>query len=210
MNQYNPHIHHRRSIRLKGYDYSQEGLYFITICVQDRACLFGKIANGKMALNDVGIIAENFWSEIPGHFPHAELHEYIIMPNHVHGIIEIIEKQHGVPDMRPSHGVALPDNNDITVGTSHGMSQSNGMSQPPNINQFGKPVSGSVSVIINQYKSSVKRWCNKNGHPYFQWQSRFHDHVIRDEQSHQRISDYIVNNPAKWADDKFNPNTNNQ
>lgn len=212
MNQYNPNIHHRRSIRLRGYDYSQAGLYFITICVHDRACLFGEITNGKMALNDVGIIADNFWLEIPGHFPHAELHEYIVMPNHVHGIIEIIKNQHGMPDVGPRHdagphhGVALPDNNDITVGTSHGMS---GMSQPPNINQFGKPVPGSVSVIINQYKSSVKRWCNKNGHPFFQWQSRFHDHVISDEQSYQRISDYIANNPQKWIDDTFNTFTNN-
>ena len=104
MNNYNPHIHHRHSIRLKGYDYSQSGLYYITICVQDRKCLFGKIVRindvriedfeprqREMILNDAGKIADNCWLEIPKHFPNAVLHEYIIMPNHVHGIIELIK-----------------------------------------------------------------------------------------------------------------------
>jgi len=109
MNQFNPNIHHRRSIRLKGYDYSQAGLYFITICVQNKACLFGKIIVGannhlppnnhlphlpdnhlpKMILNDAGIIANECWLDIPKHFPNSVLHEYIVMPNHVHGIIEL-------------------------------------------------------------------------------------------------------------------------
>lgn len=222
MNAYNPHIHHRRSIRLKGYDYSREGLYFITICVHDRACLFGEITNGKMALTDTGKIAGDYWFNIPEHFPHAVLHEFIVMPNHIHGIIEIVDNPAG-----PSHGMAIGISTNITdempVRTSHertrhGVSpQSNitgnqvrtchGMSQQPppqpTITQYGKPVPGSISVIINQYKSSVKRWCNKNGHSRFQWQSRFHDHIIRHEQSYQRISEYIINNPAKWADDKF-------
>ncbi len=86
---YNPHIHHRRSIRLKGYDYSQEGLYFITLCCQDRACLFGEIIDGKMKLNDTGKIVDECWTEIPNHFPNSILHEYIVMPNHIHGIIEL-------------------------------------------------------------------------------------------------------------------------
>jgi putative transposase len=88
---YNSSIHHRRSIRLKGYDYSQAGLYFITICVQDRKCLFGKIANDEMILNNAGTIANECWLEIPKHFPNAVLHEHIVMPNHVHGIIELIQ-----------------------------------------------------------------------------------------------------------------------
>ena len=101
MNNYNPNIHHRRSIRLKGYDYSQAGLYFITICVQDRKCLFGEIAgvensepsnlqpHQEMILNDAGKIADECWLEIPKHFPNVILHEHIVMPNHVHGIIEL-------------------------------------------------------------------------------------------------------------------------
>jgi len=80
--------HHRGSIRLGNYDYSREGLYFVTICVQDKECLFGKIENGKMILNSAGNIALTCWSEIPQHFPNAVLHEYFVMPNHVHGIIQ--------------------------------------------------------------------------------------------------------------------------
>ena len=73
-----------------------------------------------------------------------------------------------------------------------------------NINQFSKPIAGSVSVIIQQYKSSVTRWCNKNNHKCFKWQSRFYDHIIRNDESYQNISDYIINNPAKWKEDKYN------
>jgi REP element-mobilizing transposase RayT len=101
MTVFNPAIHHRKSIRLKGYDYAQEGLYFITICCQDKAQLFGEIMNGEMILNECGEIANKCWMEIPEHFPNVELHEYIIMPNHVHGIIEIKFKSN-VPTVIPS------------------------------------------------------------------------------------------------------------
>ena len=93
MEKYNPDIHHRRSIRLKGYDYSQTGLYFVTICCQNRAHLFGDIINGKMALNDAGEMIEKLWNEIPNDFTDIYLHEYITMPNHIHGIIEIVSAQ---------------------------------------------------------------------------------------------------------------------
>lgn len=86
---YNPPIHHRRSIRLKGYDYSQAGLYFITIVCQDRAHLFGKIKNGEMVLNDAGCIADECWLEITNHFPNVVLREFVVMPNHIHGIVEL-------------------------------------------------------------------------------------------------------------------------
>lgn len=87
---FDPSIHHRKSIRLKDYDYSKSGLYFITICCKDNACIFGEIYNGEMNLNDLGNIAKSCWIQIPDHFPNAILHEFIIMPNHVHGIIELI------------------------------------------------------------------------------------------------------------------------
>ena len=87
---YNKNIHHRRSIRLKGYDYSQAGLYFITICVQDRKCLFGNIVNGEMILNDAGKMADNEWVKIPERFTNVQLHEQIVMPNHFHAIMEIV------------------------------------------------------------------------------------------------------------------------
>lgn len=86
---YNPTTHNRRSIRLKGYDYSQEGWYFLTICTHNKQHLFGEIENYKMILNDVGKIVNTCWLEIPEHFPNVTLHEFVIMPNHIHGIIEI-------------------------------------------------------------------------------------------------------------------------
>ena len=194
--QYNPKIHHRHSIRLKGYDYSQAGLYFITICVQDRKCRFGKIENDEMIWNSLGEHANKCWLEIPEHFPNVVLHEHIVMPNHVHGIIQLT----GDAVVRSRHVVTVqPDA--TTEGTSHVMSQ-----QPPTLpfqNKFSQPIPGSISVIIQQFKSSVKRWCNQNGYDHFTWHSRFHDHIIRNEQSYQTISNYIINNPAKWQDDKF-------
>lgn len=86
---YNPQIHHRRSIRLKGYDYSQNGAYFVTICVQNRKFLFGKIRNGEMILNDAGKMIEKYWREIPKKYPNVILDAFVIMPNHMHGILII-------------------------------------------------------------------------------------------------------------------------
>jgi len=192
---YNPEIHKRHSIRLKGYDYTKEGLYFITICIKNRECLLGIIENGEMELNEIGIIANQFWIEIPNHYPQVKLHEHIVMPNHLHGIIEIVGNDVGI-----CHGKSLRDTTNNTVGTCHGMSQPQ---TQPHQRQFAKPISGSVSTIINQYKSAIKRWCNKNNFECFQWQSRFHDHIIRNEQSYQTIANYIMNNPAKWQEDKF-------
>ena len=86
---YNPDIHHRRSIRLKGFDYTSDGFYFVTLCCHNRQRLFGRIANGIMILNEAGKVADKCWQSIPEHYLHAVLHEYVIMPDHIHGIIEL-------------------------------------------------------------------------------------------------------------------------
>ena len=91
MNRYNPKIHGRRSIRLKGYDYSRAGKYFLTICTYQRQCLSGDIVDGAMILNDVGAVAQHCWVGIPQHFPQVELDDFVIMPNHVHGIVSIMD-----------------------------------------------------------------------------------------------------------------------
>jgi putative transposase len=88
---YDPNRHHRRSIRLKGYDYTQPGAYFVTLCHHERMPLFGEIVNGEMRLNDIGRVAERCWLDIPSDFPHVALDAFVIMPNHVHGILWIIE-----------------------------------------------------------------------------------------------------------------------
>ncbi len=94
---YNPAIHHRRSIRLKGYDYTQAGFYFITMCTQDRECLFGKIIDRKMILSDAGLMVETVWNEIPQYYIDFDIHAFIVMPDHIHGIIE--KKSMQYPDV---------------------------------------------------------------------------------------------------------------
>jgi len=118
---YNPEIHHRRSIRLKGYDYSQAGLYFITLCTQDSSYLFGKKENEKMILNDPGIMIQKWWNELKNRFPNIELDEFVVMPNHFHGIIQIINT-HPVPvgaDLRVCPD-AFHDRNDMKKGAHTG------------------------------------------------------------------------------------------
>jgi len=188
--------HNRKSLRLQGYDYSKVGLYFITICVKDRECSLGKIENGEMILSAIGGTANQYWLDIPKHFSHVVIHNHIIMPNHVHGIIELSQSNIEMRPVGTRHGVSLRNNAENTVGTRHGVSQHG-------VSQYGKPIPGSVSTIINQYKSSVKRWCNKNNHTNFHWQSSFFDHIIRSEDEYIRISSYIVNNPIKWKGDEF-------
>jgi putative transposase len=139
------------------------------------------------------IIALEYWMEIPIHFPHGRLDEFIIMPNHLHGILILDYSIVG-----PHHRVALrhsPEND--TVSIRDGMA----MDQGHHTNQFSKPLKNSVSVIINQYKSSVKRWCNKNRFKHFEWQSRFYDHIVYDECSVDNIRAYIKNNPSDWCED---------
>ena len=182
---YNPNIHHRRSIRLKGYNYAQAGFYFITICCQDRACLFGDVVDGEMKLNDSGKIANGCWMEIPDHFPNAVLHKHIVMPNHIHGIIELKSESVGTENFPPHKNVA----ND-TVGTN-------------NHSSLRSP-SKTIGSIIRGFKIGVTKWMRQNTDVYDVWQRNYYEHIIRNEQSYQTITKYIINNPLKWAEDKFN------
>lgn len=103
---FNPEIHHRRSIRLPGYDYTSAGAYFVTICTKHKECLFGKIENGVMCLNAAGRIAEQCWNDIPVHFPHTALDEWVVMPNHVHGIVFFHDNHVGAKNVSPLQGTA--------------------------------------------------------------------------------------------------------
>ncbi len=217
-----PGSHHRHSLRLKGYDYTCDGMCFITIRTKEGRHWFGEVSNGKMILDEPGRIAELFLAEVQMHFLNAKVVVHVVMPNHVHLILELRgTRETGVSPQPPGddpvgtrHGVSLPPTIGDPVGTCHGMSLQMGASEHPPENamspvvspgdrRFGKPIPGSVSVIISQYKSSVKRWCNKNGHDYFQWQSRFYDHIIRNEESRRNIVDYIIQNPGQWERDTF-------
>ncbi len=211
MNNYNPNIHHRRTIRLKGYDYSQAGLYFITICVKDRKCLFGEIFGAdvvwvknfqppqEMILNAAGKIADEYWLDIPKHFPNVVLHEHIIMPNHVHGIIEL--KNIGTNNPGQSVGIQ----NFESLRQSRNKSGTSQNKLVPKQNEFQKMIPHSIGSIIRGYKIGVTKWFRNNtvGIQNFEsqqsiWKRNFYEHIIRDEKSFQQISKYIINNPLNW------------
>jgi len=197
MNRYNPKIHHRRSIRLKGYDYSQAGLYFITICCQDRARLFGQIINGNMQLNDAGKMANQCWLEIPTHFPDVILHEHIIMPNHVHGIVEFAVGANNYS----------PNDDDADIGANGGANNYSPNDDDADIGakDFSplRSPSKTIGSVVRGFKIGVTKWMRQNTDIHNVWQRNYYEHIIRNEQSFQTISDYIINNPAKWNDDKF-------
>lgn len=188
---YNPQKHHRRSIRLKGYDYSQAGMYFITICCQHRICRFGHVENDEMVLNKYGQIAFDEWAELPERFPNVELDVFQIMPNHIHGIIVLTEFPVGAGFTPAPNGNGPPAPNDL--GKNKGATAR---------------VAPTISDIVGAYKSLVANEClklfKKNNETMGKlWQRNFHEHIIRNEQSYRRISEYIKNNPANWDNDSL-------
>lgn len=185
----------RKYTRLKNYNYAANGYYFVTICTHQKQCFFGNVVNSKMQLSTIGRIAQQYWSEIPQHSKHTYLDEFIIMPNHVHGII-IIDNPDNPDRFIPNNNVPgsrVVPWNDPTVDDEWDVSQT--MSQL-------SPKSGTLSVIIRSYKSSVTRWCRQHGDNLFHWQSRFYEIIVRDEKSLDNIRRYIVNNPKKWTEDR--------
>ena len=182
---YNPGIHHRRSIRLKGYDYSQAGLYFVTICTHQRLPLFGEIIGGEMILNAAGIVAEKCWLAIPEHFPQFKLDEFVIMPNHVHGIIQIDVDiiDVGAKNFSPLH-------TEFPLHAIHETSRPTGTSK-------------TIGSIVRGFKIGVTKWFRTNSTTHSVWHRNYHEHIIRNENSHFKIANYVQTNPQKWQDDCF-------
>ena len=284
MNKYNPQIHHRRSIRLKGYDYSQAGFYFVTICCEDRKQQFGTIGNKEMVLNEFGTVAYHEWAKLPERFTNFELDVFQIMPNHMHGIIALVgagftsapndntnkpagegftsapnnntNKPAGdaVFTSAPNNNTnkpagdavftSAPNNNTNKPGDSLFTSAPNDVQNAgvendhhPNDNAMpqtrqpqglplqvsgddnGAPARGAthsitIGDIVGAYKSLVAneclkiwklQWAEVNPVPHMGklWQRNYYEHIIRNEKSYQTISNYIINNPNKWKDDKF-------
>jgi len=185
--------HQRHSIRLKGYDYSRAGLYFITICIQNRLHLLGHIENREMILNDAGRMVKNEWVKLPERFQNIVLHEYIVMPNHFHAILEIVGATLVVAQ---NNMVAQNETNDYFMGQPQG--------QPQGFAPTGKTVGDMVgafeSITTVEYIRGVK---NNNWQKFDKklWQRNYWEHIIRNEQSYLKISEYIVNNPANWNND---------
>ncbi len=182
------------SARASWWDYTNNGAYFITICTKNRRHFFGGILDGEMHLSHVGEVAHEFWAGIPQHFPFVELGEFVIMPNHVHGILVINH-----PNDPSAEIVETLESNVSTIPPTP-------TSDTPPKNEFMasiSPKSGSVSSIIRSYKSEVTKFCRRFYDRQFGWQARFHDVIIRDEAAYQQISQYIRNNPGNWDEDMF-------
>jgi putative transposase len=154
-----PHPH-RRALRLPGFDYSQAGAYFITVCTRNRIMLFGEMIDCDVRLNEIGMLVKQTWDNLPTHYDGIELDAFIIMPNHVHGIIILTDERKtrcGIPE------------------------------------------------IVRGFKTFSARPVNeRGGRRGALWQRGYYEHVIRNEKALNRIRDYIVNNPAQWADDPDN------
>ena len=176
------------SARLQTWDYSNNGAYFITICTQNRHHFFGHIKNQEMQLSEIGKFAEQYWYEIPNHFPMVELGNFVVMPNHVHGIL-IIDKMNYEPFVETRQCLVSTIKTNTIIGSSRFQNQ-------------GK---NTISSIVGSYKSIVTKM-SRQINPYFGWQSRFHDHIIRNSKSFENIQNYIEQNPLKWDDDRFYSN----
>ena len=183
----------RKNMRLRGYDYSRAGLYFLTMVIQNRLQLFGHIQNGEMILNDAGRMVEKWYHEIENKYPDKRCHEMVVMPNHFHCIIESIAD---VPDVSDAH-VGAPRR-----GRPHDNNEKYGLHNTKRNATIGDAMDWFKTMTTNEYIRGVKtlEWKRFNGK---MWQRNYYDHIIRNEQAYERISEYILNNPKKWDEDKF-------
>ncbi|XPS82455.1 hypothetical protein Dvar_04730 [Desulfosarcina variabilis str. Montpellier] len=172
---YDPKIHKRRSIRLPGYDYASTGAYFITICTHQHECLFGIIDDGHLHLNDTGQMAQTCWNEIPDHFPHVRLDAFVVMPNHVHGILFISKN--------------------VIVGAKN--------FSPLQPNRQAKGTSKTIGSVIRGFKVGVTKWVRQNTSIQNVWQRNYWEHVIRSEPELKGLREYIHNNPNRWSLDRL-------
>lgn len=168
------------SARLKNWDYGTNASYFITICTQDLRNFFGFVKNKEMHYSEIGKLAVAYWEEIVTHFPYIELGNFQVMPNHVHGILIINKEKESVA---PNEATKEPKTGGF-AGENNPMLQDN------------------ISRIIRWYKGRCSFEIRKiDGN--FNWQARFHDHIIRNSVSFEKIQNYIVENPALWEEDRF-------
>ena len=172
----NPERHRRRSIRLHGQDYAQAGAYFVTVCTERRVCLLGTIVGGEVELSAVGCIVLETWEALPARFPQVELDTFVVMPNHVHGIVVITDKTGAQQSSAPTVGVA-------DVGTR------------PTLGQIMRAFQSISAKRCNDALGRVGRF----------WQRNYYEHIIRDEADLVRLREYIVCNPGRWAEDDENP-----
>ena len=185
MTRHNPDHHHRRSIRLRGYDYTQPAAYFVTICTHDRAYLFGRVVNGEMKLNKLGAVARRCWLAIPEHFPNTRLDVFVIMPNHVYGVIWIVDDPNDRNDAGGAKNVSPLPFERRTAPRPRGTSKT-------------------IGSIVRGFKIGVTKWARQNTNVHTVWQRNYWDRIIRDERALNAIRQYILENPVRWEWDRYN------
>ena len=216
---YDPQKHHRRSMRLNGYDYAQPGAYFITVVTQHRACLFGDIINGEARLNNAGRMVERWWFELKHKFPTIETDKFVIMPNHFHGIVVIAvgaDLRVG-PHPEGTHSARQGTHIGVPLPGLHPTRRATRRDAPTGAPESGlscAPASAGVplptvvqwfkTMTTNEYMRGIKtlRWVPFRGRL---WQRNYYEHIIRGEESLSGVREYILNNPAQWAFDHENP-----
>jgi putative transposase len=192
----------RKRLRLKEYDYSQPGAYFVTICTKNREERFGEIVSGEMHENEMAAVVHSCWKDLPNHYPNMALDAFVVMPNHVHGIVVILDEsipvgEHPMPALnQPAVGAssALRHTDNATVGARHASPQQRRR------NTLGDVVGSFKSAVTKR----INEIANTPGTPF--WQRGYYDHIIRDGRSLTRIREYIAHNPQHWASDKQNSN----
>ena len=204
---YDPKKHHRRSIRLKGYDYSQEGLYFITLCVQHKECLFGHIVDHQMVLNDAGNCIEKWVDELKNKYPGIDFGEYVVMPNHFHCIIEILSRNL-VEKGEREIGRDVDREKDAHTGAPQQATQRQRTSEKYGMDNkqynatIGDMMDWFKTMSTNEYIRGVKTY-NWKRFDRKLWQVNYWEHIIRNQLSYESISGYSADNPTRWRDDQF-------
>lgn len=190
--------HHRRSIRLRDYDYSQPGAYYVTICTQGRKSLFGEVSDGILKPNGLGRVIEHHWLDLPNHHRGIALDEYVIMPNHIHGIIVIGEPMGEIVGMPAVGEAGLAPTLVGVVGEGEA-----GLAPTADTHPMRK---ATLATIIGSFKSACTRAVHQQfERPVALWQRSYYEHVIRSSTALARIQQYITDNPAKWAFDRDHP-----
>ena len=205
---YDPDRQHRRSLRLKGYDYTQAGVYFVTVVVQGRLPLFGIVVDGQMRLNAAGEMVQRIWGEMPNRFPSIAMNTFIAMPNHIHGIIMVGAPLVGALPPNDAKNITtetrettIPE--DAILGNITVENRAPTRGAPTRVG-LGNVVGAFKSLTTLEYARGVR---DMNWPPFHGrlWQRNFYEHIVRTDESMEKIRQYILDNPAQWAFDRENP-----
>jgi putative transposase len=197
---YDPERHHRRSIRYRGYNYTSAGAYFVTVCVEDRACAFGEVVGCEARLTDVGYVVAVTWETLPERFPTIDIDSFVVVPNHVHGIVFVGARF--IAPIAPSSEGHLDSHPAAVVRTTidRVALQKGAMNRAPT-----NPANPALGEIVRTFKAVSTRLIRTSCDPSFAWQRNYYERIVRNDPELDRIRAYIANNPTNWHEDDENP-----